>query len=248
MKRKIGIFDSGLGGLSILKELLQVLPNEDYLFYGDSIHNPYGEKGEDELFYITSNIVDYLLNHECKMIVIACNTATTSCMKRLREKYPDTIFVGTVPAIKVAYDHHFKDTLVLATPYTTTSKRVSELLHEYHNYDQKITLISGGDLAHLIDMGLDTEIEDFLKKTLSSYQHADSLILGCTHYSLIKDEIQKVLPHTKLVDGCFGVAREVKHQLEKNHLLNLSQNKGKIIIENSKGQELIERSYEILKS
>ena len=83
-KNKIGIFDSGLGGLSILKELLSILPNEDYLFYEDSINNPYGEKSDDELFSITSNIVEYLLENNCKIIVIACNTATTSCMKKLR--------------------------------------------------------------------------------------------------------------------------------------------------------------------
>ena len=102
MSGKIGVFDSGLGGLSILKELKRLLPNEDFLFYEDSINNPYGEKSEDELFEITSNIVNYLLENNCKMVVVACNTATTCCMKRLREKYPDTIFVGTVPAIKVA--------------------------------------------------------------------------------------------------------------------------------------------------
>ena len=81
----IGVFDSGLGGLSILKELRRILPNEDYLFYEDSIHNPYGEKSEEELLKITCGIVDYLLKKGSKIIVIACNTATTSCMKKLRE-------------------------------------------------------------------------------------------------------------------------------------------------------------------
>ena len=99
MNDKIGIFDSGLGGLSILKELLSILPNEDYLFYEDSINNPYGEKSDDELFEITSNIVEYLLKNNCKIIVIACNTATTSCMKKLKEQENNTICVGTVPAI-----------------------------------------------------------------------------------------------------------------------------------------------------
>ena len=117
MRGIIGIFDSGLGGLSILKELMGVLPNEDYLFYEDSIHNPYGQKSEEELLKITCGIVDYLLEKGSKIIVIACNTATTSCMKKLRELYPDTIFVGTVPAIKVAYDHHSKHTIILSTPY-----------------------------------------------------------------------------------------------------------------------------------
>ena len=133
MNKKIGVFDSGLGGLSILKELIKLLPNEDYLFYGDSINNPYGDKSDEELLTITSHVVDYLLDNDCKIIVIACNTATTSCLKKLREKYPNTIFVGTVPAIKIAYDNNYKNTLVLATPYTIKSKRVRELIHDYKN-------------------------------------------------------------------------------------------------------------------
>ena len=247
MNKKIGVFDSGLGGLSILKELVKVLPNEDYLFYGDSINNPYGEKTESKLLSITSSIVDHLLKNDCKIIVIACNTATTSCMKKLREMYPNTIFVGTVPAIKVAYDNNYKNTLVLATPYTTKSKRVAELLHDYHNQSQKITLISGGNLAHLIDSGNKDEIMKFLKENLSSYHDADSLVLGCTHYSLIKEEINEVLPNVALLDGCHGVSLEVKHQLERHHLLNLSEKRGKIIIENSKSQDLVDKSYEILR-
>lgn len=149
--QKIGIFDSGIGGLSILKELLKILPHEDYLFYEDSIHNPYGEKSEEELFDITSNIVDYFIGEDCKLIVIACNTATTSCMNKLREKYPNMIFVGTVPAIKVAYDNHYKDTILLATPYTIQSTRVEELLHDYQDINQKIYVVSGMNLANLID-------------------------------------------------------------------------------------------------
>lgn len=246
MNEKIGIFDSGLGGLSILKELISILPNEDYLFYEDSINNPYGDKSDDELFKITSNIVEYLIENNCKIIVIACNTATTSCMKKLREKYKDTIFVGTVPAIKIAYDNNYKDTLVLATPYTIKSERVSDLLDTYKHHNQKITLVSGSDLAHLIDKGDNKKIEDLLLSTLSSYQGADSIVLGCTHYSLIKNEIQKVLPNTILLDGCFGVANEVKHQLINHNLLNTSQNKGKIIIKNTKSKDLVNRSYDIL--
>ena len=247
MNKKIGVFDSGLGGLSILKELINVLPNEDYLFYGDSINNPYGDKSAATLLSITSSIVDHLLENDCKIIVIACNTATTSCMKKLREMYPNVIFVGTVPAIKVAYDNHYKNTLVLATAYTTKSKRVKELLHDYHDKSQKITLISGDNLAHLIDCGNKEAIMKFLREKLTPYKDADSLVLGCTHYSLIKEEIKAVLPNTVLLDGCHGVSLEVKHQLESHHLLNLSEKRGKITIENSKNQDLIDKSYEILK-
>ena len=242
---KIGVFDSGLGGLSVLKEMMKVLPNEDFLFYEDSLNNPYGVKDEEELLEITSKIVDYLLDHDCKIIVIACNTATTCCMKALREKYPNTIFVGTVPAIKVAYDNNYKNTIILSTPYTTKSKRVEELLNDYTREDQIIINISGENLANLIELDKHDEIMELLHRLLDDYKDkADSLVLGCTHYSLIKAEINEVLPNTVLLDGCLGVANEVKHQLEEHNLLE--NNSGFLEIVNSKSDDLIKRSYEIL--
>ena len=243
----IGVFDSGIGGLSIVKELMKILPNENYLFYQDSIHNPYGVKSEEELLMITTHIVDYLLEKGSKIIVIACNTATTCCMAKLRELYPNTIFVGTVPAIKVAYDNHYKNTIILSTPYTSKSKRVQELIENYRNTDQKITNISGEGLANLIELDKKEEINDLLHQLLDSYVDvADSMVLGCTHYSLIKDELREVLPHTVLLDGSVGVSEEVKRQLERHNLLSSSTEKGTLIIENNKSRELIKRSYEIL--
>ena len=245
MKGKIGVFDSGLGGLSVLKELMKILPNEEYIFYEDSINNPYGEKSEEELLEITSKIVDYLLDRDCKIIVIACNTATTCCMKLLREKYPDTIFVGTVPAIKVAYDNNFKNTLILSTPYTTKSKRVEELLDNYVREDQNILNLSGENLANLIEIDDKEKINELLVRILSPYKDKiDSMVLGCTHYSLIKDEISSVIPNVELLDGCLGVANEVKHQLENNDLLD--NGNGSLEIINTKDNSLIDRSYEIL--
>ena len=247
MNKKIGLFDSGLGGLSILKELVKILPNEDYLFYEDSINNPYGNKSEEELLKITCNIVDYLLENDCKIIVIACNTATTSCMKKLREIYKDTIFVGTVPAIKVACDNNYKNTINFSTPYTKDSKRVHELIEDYKNEFQTINNISGENLANLIELDKKEEINELLTRVLGNYKDScDALVLGCTHYSLIKDEFKKVLPNTALLDGCVGVSMEVKRQLENHNLLSTSTTKGNIKIVNSKSDDLIKRSIEIL--
>ena len=246
---KIGLFDSGLGGLSILKQLVKEMPNEDYLFYEDSINNPYGDKTEDELMNITSKIVDYLLNRGCKIIVIECNTATTYCMKKLREKYPNTIFVGTVPAIKVAYDNHFKNVINLSTPYTQNSKRVNELIRDFKNEDETIYNISGENLANLIELDKKEEIMTLLHNLLDDYKDiSDALILGCTHYSLIKGMINEVLPNTTLLDGVIGVTQEVKRQLTNNNLLSDSTGEGNIEIINSKSDDLIKRSMEILNS
>ena len=247
MNGRIGLFDSGLGGLSILKELINELPNEDYLFYEDSINNPYGDKSEDELFQITSKIVEYLISNNCKIIVIACNTATTSCMNKLREKYKNMIFVGTVPAIKVAYDCNYKNVINLSTPYTQNSKRVNELINDYKNDDETIYNISGENLANLIELDKKEEIKDLLNNLLSKYKDvADALILGCTHYSLIKEMFKEVLPNTTLIDGVIGVTQEVKRQLVNNNLINKNDKKGTINIVNSKSEELIKRSFEIL--
>ena len=243
---KIGVFDSGLGGLSVLKELLRLLPKEDYIYYADSVNVPYGEKSDEELLELTSRIVDYLIDNDCRLIVIACNTATTSCMKKLREKYPNIIFVGTVPAIKVAYDNNYKNTVILATPYTTKSRRVQELIHDYKRDNQNFYLVSGGDLASLIEDNDNKKINEVLEGILGKYRNrVDSVVLGCTHYSLIKEEINKVLPGVVLLDGCKGISEEVKRQLINNNLLNSGT--GNLIIINTKSDELVKRSYEILK-
>ena len=247
MNNKIGILDSGLGGLSILKELRKVLPNEDYLFYEDSINNPYGSKSDVELLKIVSNVVNFLLKNDCKIIVIACNTATTSCMNKLREMYPDVIFVGTVPAIKMAYDNNYKNTIILSTPYTMNSKRVNELISDYHNPDQNIINISGENLANLIENEKYDEIFALLERLLNPYKNiCDSIVLGCTHYPLISDIISSIIPNATLLDGSLGVANEVKHQLTINNLLNTKSTLGNIEIINSKDESLVDRSFEIL--
>lgn len=244
---KIGILDSGLGGLSVLKELLKILPNEDYLFYEDNINNPYGEKCDKEIFEIVSKIVDYLLEKGCKIIVLACNTATTSCLKKLREIYPNTIFVGTVPALKVSFDQNFKNTLLLATPYTIKSTRVEELINDFKHSNQNIYLESGKNLAHLIELGDTKGIEELLKEILTPYKNKiDSIVLGCTHYPLVKESFKKILPNCEILDGALGVSWEVKHQLIINNLLSDSAKNGNVIIENSKSEDLVDRSYEIL--
>ncbi len=249
MNNKIGILDSGLGGLSILKKLIKVLPNENYLFYEDSINNPYGNKTDDEIFKIVSNIVDYLLNEKCKIIVIACNTATTACINKLRNKYENTIFVGTVPAIKVSFDHDFKNTLLIATPYTIKSNSVHELINNFKKDNQNIYLESGCDLAHLIEVNDEEKINLLLNKLLIPYKNKiDSIVLGCTHYPLIENKIKKILPNCNIIDGAIGVSNEVKHQLINHNLLNNSNKKGTIIIKNSKDKNLINRSYEIIET
>ena len=234
----VGVFDSGIGGLSVLRELEKILPNEDFYYYGDSLNNPYGEKSDEELFEITSGVVDYLVNKGCKLIVIACNTATTRCMKYLREKYKDIIFVGTVPAIKVACDRDFKNTLVMATPATIESESTMELIRDNIRKDQNIYLVACPGLANAIENNDQERIEEILKETFREYKdkEIDSIVLGCTHYPFIKEDILKEMPGVILLDGSRGVAMEVKRQLENNGLLS-DKSSRKIVIYNSLTKE-----------
>ena len=231
----IGVFDSGIGGLSVLEELEKVLPNEDFYYYGDSINNPYGEKSDQELLEITSHIVDVLKEKGAKLIVIACNTATTRVMKKLREKYPETIFVGTVPAIKVACDHDSKNTLVMATEATTHSLRTAELIRDNKRKDQDIYLVSCLGLANAIETKNEEKIRNILQETFLPYKdkNIDTIVLGCTHYPFIKKEILEEMPGVKWVDGAHGVSMETRRQLTENNLLNEDGHARKIIIYNS---------------
>lgn len=227
---KIGMFDSGIGGLTVLKELRKLLPNENYIYYADSKNNPYGEKSDSELMNIVTNIVDFLISREVKIIVIACNTATTRCINRLRKMYPNMIFVGTEPAIKVACDKNYKNTLVMATPGTIKSERTHELVKLNKKRDQKITLLSCKGLADAIESGNKDNVNKVLHKLLDKYvdEGIDSIVLGCTHYPHAKKNIKELFPKAKLIDGNKGVSKQVKRQLESHNLLSNSTTRGKV--------------------
>ena len=235
MNNKVGVFDSGIGGLSILNELKIVLPNTDFIYFGDSKNCPYGEKSDEDLMNITRRIVDYLKNEGCMLIVIACNTATTRCMKKLRVEYPELIFVGCVPAIKMASDQNFKNTLVMATPATIESERTHELVRDNKRDDQNIYLVPCFGLASAIERDNKKEIKNILGNIFFEYRDKDidSIVLGCTHYPFIKKEILEEMPGVTLLDGSRGVANEAKRQLEKNGLLVELDRPGEVIILNS---------------
>lgn len=219
--KRIGVFDSGIGGLTVLEELKKLLPNEDYLFYADSKNCPYGEKSDTELYDITSNIVDYLINKDCKIIVIACNTATTRCIKYLRDKYKDMIFIGTEPAIKVACDRDYKNILVMATPATIASERTSILVNDNKKDYENIFLVPCEGLADAIETDNFKKQEEIVSSIYEEYKdkEIDAIVLGCTHYPHIKDLISKYFTNAELLDGGAGVSRETKRQLERMNML-----------------------------
>lgn len=209
----IGILDSGIGGVTVLKEILKQGVHAKFIYYSDSKNNPYGDKREDEVYNIVKGIVDYLLDKGCVAIVIACNTASAICVKRLREEYPNILFVAIEPAYKMVHDYNPSGkTLVMATKGTLASEKFLALFNKYDN--NRTILLPCSGLAELIEEGNEGKIDRYLDDNLSKYKDIDNVVLGCTHYPLIKDNIRKVLGSVKFFDGSLGVSKELVRQLE----------------------------------
>ena len=218
----IGIFDSGIGGATVLIELKKLLPNEKYLYYSDSANFPYGDKSEEELINICDKVVMTLIEKGAKIIVIACNTASSVCRNYLRNKYKIPI-VAIVPAYKMVYNLNDKSkTLVIATKATLNSESFKELFTLYNNGNTVLEECSR--LADLIEENNTTEILSYLKDKLGKYKNIKNVVLGCTHYPLIKEELKEVLGNVNFFDGSRGISIQTKKILEKNNLLNNDKN------------------------
>ncbi len=217
MNTKIGVFDSGIGGITVLKECIKKCPNFSYIYYSDSKNNPYGEKSESELISIVDNIVTKLIDRGCKIIIIACNTASGVCVSYLRDKYKNIIFIAIEPAIKVSYDKDIEGTtLVMATKATLNSAKFSNLYSRFKD-SKKYCLLECNGLAHLIEINDKKRVQEYLEKNLSKYRNkVDSVVLGCTHYPLIKKEITSILGNIKFYDGSEGLSNRLKDVIEKN--------------------------------
>ena len=204
---KIGVFDSGKGGTTVLEAIKRKLPDEEYFYIADSDHCPYGEKTDGELFTIVDSVVKSLLKQGSEIIVVACNTATTRCIKHLREAFPDVKFVGTEPAVHLAVKQNANKILVLATPGTAKSERLLLMIKKLEA-GRQIDVLACPGLADAIEKN--NHVDEVLHGLLDSItKDYDAVVLGCTHYSLIKDKIQKFFPNSKLVDGNEGVANRV---------------------------------------
>ena len=232
--RPIGVFDSGIGGVTILKCLLAKMPNENYIYYSDSKHNPYGEKTKEEVIGFVEEIINDFIAKDCKAIVFACNTATALAIDEMRKKYPDLLLIGTEPAYKMIHDYAPNTkTLVMATPATIESERFQNLYHHYDN--QKSYLLACPNLAHLIEEGEEEKLTSYLQELLGPFQKEkiESVVLGCTHYPLISEKIKNVLGEVKFYDGGKGIANHLFHLLETNHQLNLNKAKKEVYFEDS---------------
>ena len=244
----IGVFDSGVGGISVLRELVRLMPEENYLYFGDSANAPYGSRSTQEVRALTLEKAEYLYGRGMKALVIACNTATSAAINALRERYPELIVIGIEPALKVAADRYPNGRIgVMATPVTLKEEKFNHQLTRFPQIQVEKIPITG--LVEQIESGIvDTQqTQQLLYPQLAPYaKQLDAVVLGCTHYPFAKHTISKILgENIPLFDGGEGTARETQRRLAQADLLNTGS--GSVQIENSLGtQEILRLSMELL--
>ncbi|QDO92921.1 glutamate racemase [Formosa sediminum] len=224
----IGIFDSGIGGTSIFKEIKILLPNEHTIYLADSENAPYGNKTPEEILQLSIKNTELLLDMNCKLIVVACNTATTNAIKMLRAIY-NVPFIGIEPAIKPAsLSSKTKTVGILATKGTLSSELFHNTTNLYRN-DVKVIEQDGDGIVPLIEAGktlsyeMKTLLTSYLKPMISA--NIDYLVLGCTHYPYLIPLLQQMLPnHVKIIDSGEAVAKQTKAVLTLENLLNTEIN------------------------
>jgi glutamate racemase len=253
--RPIGFFDSGIGGISVLREAVKILPNEDFVYFGDSKMAPYGVRTVENVKKLTLDAVEFLLKKDIKALVIACNTATSAAIIDLREKYSKYMpVIGIEPALKPAMEFGRKGKVVImATPMTLAEKKFANLMKKFDR-NSKIEPLPCPGLVELIEQGIISgeKIEQYLKIRLNPFKESGiaAVVLGCTHYPFIKESISKVLDDdTPIIDGSRGTVQQLKRQLVKYDIQASNRDKlGNIRIFNSmNSQDIIKLSYELLR-
>ena len=234
----IAVFDSGVGGVSVLRELRALLPRERFYYFGDSANAPYGRKTTEEVRALTLAAGKKLLeDHDCKALLVACNTATAAAITDLRERYPDRIIVGIEPALKLACDRHPGGTIgIMATDVTLREQKLAALMERVKR-DCTVLRVQAPGVVELVEAGkCDTAEAVALMETLLGPYAAqlDALVLGCTHYPFMKKAMAQVLGDgVELLDGGEGTARETKRRLAEAGLLN--DGEGELFVKNSSG-------------
>jgi len=238
----IGFFDSGLGGISVLRGTRKLLPGEDYLYFGDSANAPYGVRPVEQVRQLSLDAAEQLLAHGAKAIVIACNTATSAAAAALRQAYPELAVIGTEPAIKpAALAHPGGRILVMATAVTLQEQKFHDLWDQLRDTAQIVPVPCTG-LMEFVENGIlsGSELEDFLLQILEPFTKVpvDAVVLGCTHYPFLERAIRKIVGKAPVIyDSADGVARQLKRRLQEQGLLNPAEDGGTVRFFNSAEDE-----------
>lgn len=231
----IGVFDSGVGGISVLRELRRELPGENFLYYGDSANAPYGGRPTKQVRQLTMHAAAHLLSRDVKALVVACNTATAAAIEELRQAYPQLPVIGIEPALKPAAVRFPQGTIgIMATEVTLREEKLAHQLERFPGL--QVCRIPAPGLVELVEQGKgeSPEAQELLEPILAPYAgKLDALVLGCTHYPFASGTIGRLLGgHTVLLDGSAGTARQTRHCLQNADLLQEGR-QGKIRFENS---------------
>lgn len=249
--RPIGIFDSGVGGLSVLRAIREQHPEEDLIYIADQAHVPYGPRPKEDVRDFSMAIVRFLIEKEAKMIVVACNTASAAALKALRAVYPDLPFVGMEPAVKPAAEETHSGVVgVLATPATFQGELYESTVERFA---QGVTILQDTcpGLVHQIEKGhiQGEETREILEKALRPMldQDVDKVVMGCTHYPFVIPLIEDILgPEVEVIDPAPAVARQVGRLLDRHHLWNRSDHSGRVRFMTSGDPEAFARSLQHL--
>ena len=248
INKSIGFFDSGVGGLSVLKEACALMPEENYIYYGDSANAPYGEKSREEIFELTMRGIGYLMSNDIKALVIACNTATSAVIDELRKEV-DIPVIGMEPAIKPALAAVEGKVLMMAPPATIRLERYNNLLERF-NARERVVNLACNKLAGMIEHNVlshSNELGDYLAGLLAPYKNTgiQGIVLGCTHYVFIKEDIKEAFGEDVLIfDGNHGTVKRLKSVLEEKGIKRPSDaGKGAVILNSSSDDQFSMKTY-----
>ncbi len=235
----IGFMDSGVGGISVLREAVRVLPNEDFIYYGDSANAPYGTKSPEKIKELTFSCVEKLMDHGIKALVVACNTATSAAIKDLRLKYGNMPIIGIEPAVKPAVVcSRGGRIIVMATPMTIMQPKFKELVAIYDSEAEIIPLACDG-LMEMVEQGMQDEdsLMEYFDKHLGPVltEDTESIVLGCTHYPFLISQLRDYLGDRQImiIDGSKGTSSQLKQRLADMDLLREGEHKGEVTLLNS---------------
>ena len=228
--RPIGIFDSGLGGLTALKQIKELMPNENFIYFGDTARTPYGSKAIETIQNFSVQITEFLMEHDVKMIVIACNTVTATCLNLLQDKYREVPVIGMIePTAKyVAQNCSNENIGVIGTRVTINSNQYENMINDL-NSDCSIFSVACPLFVPAIEEGVEKTslMKEMIKHYLDGFisnNEINTLVLGCTHYPLIENEIIQVYKNLKIVNPSKIVAFEVREILQKRKTLSNKNN------------------------
>lgn len=227
---RIGVFDSGLGGITLLNQAIRQMPEEYYLFYADTDHVPYGEKTREQIMHYVSDSARFMIDNGCKALVIGCNTATSVGISHLRKEWPDIPIIGIEPAVKPAMTRYRKSgrILVCATAITINGEKLERLIERLKG-TEVVDKIALPGLVRLAESGhFEKEpVENYLRAAFSGLdlKAYDCIVLGCTHFNFFKDSFQDLFPGTPVIDGSRAAIAQLKRRMDAAGLFITPQEK-----------------------